>query len=79
MNFSSLDHPTPSEDASLRKMTLTEYLTFCDDMLRLADPEKVRKQKEWEEQIERPFRIEGKAQCAWKGDGKITDEDLLSA
>lgn len=57
LNFPSIGNAEPVFDEAAPRMSMEEYLDFCDFMLGFADLEKVREQKEWEEQVEAAFRL----------------------
>ena len=55
MNFLTLNHSEPA----IEPLSLREYLDFCWHLLKDANPDHLKRQKESEERIEKAFRIEG--------------------
>ena len=55
MRFATLSH----HESPPAKVDFVRCLEFCDFMRTLTDPEKLRRQKGMEKQIEKAFRIEG--------------------
>lgn len=53
MKFPVIQEPQPPAE----KMTMDEYLDFCWFTLKNTDPERLIRQKEAEERIEKAFRV----------------------
>lgn len=57
LNFPAIGNGEPVFDEPAVRMSMEEYLDFCDFMLGFADPDLVRKQRAWSEQVEVAFRM----------------------
>lgn len=71
MKFPTLNHAAPAMDP----MSLSEYLDFCWDLLKDANPDHLKMQKESEERIEKAFRITGEQGNRGAGEQGV-EEDL---